>query len=180
MFLALIRFLAALVAVAEGAKILSLLHSWDRYIDQDFKNYYSNVTYEVVLDVAKDDVYIVFAGRRHYWRGHEYLKSCIKQSKRIKNDSEFPSFWALPLAGNAACYINNRSFTHSLAHSLTQLMSLHPHCCTMTCRRNVGHYWHPNFTKGSIVKRGKTESLSSYSTILVPPIDITWNLDSLM
>ena len=93
-----------LLHVAEGAKILSLLHSWDRYIDHDFKNYYSNVTYEVVLDVAKDDIYIIFAGSRHYWRGHDYLKSCIKESKRIKKDSEFPSLWTIPLAGSVILY----------------------------------------------------------------------------
>ena len=53
--LVLVQCLVSLVNVVDGAKILSLLHSFDRYIDQDF-NYYSNVTYDIVLDVANDKV----------------------------------------------------------------------------------------------------------------------------
>ena len=103
LLLVLVQCLVSLVNIVDGAKILSLLHSFDRYIDQDFNNYYSNVTYDIVLDVANDEVYIIFAEKKHYWRGNNYLKSCIKESKRIKKDTEYqPSLATIPLAGKAA------------------------------------------------------------------------------
>jgi hypothetical protein len=46
-------------------------------------------------------VFIIFAKKKHHWRGNNYLKSCIKESKRIKKDTKYkPSLATIPLAAH--------------------------------------------------------------------------------